>query len=98
MVRLAAILLGLAACGSARVIEQTRVGGTLELSGDRGKAMDQADREMATQCGAHNSTIIYSGYELIGGGSAVTPADLSNGARAQTAYRVHYQCNGALAP
>ena len=37
----------LAACGSARVIQRTQAGGVIELSGDRGKAMEQANQEMA---------------------------------------------------
>jgi len=84
MVRLAAILVTLGACGTARIIEQTQVGGTIELTGDRGKAMDQANRDMAAQCGPNNSTITSSGYELRGGSGA------------DPVYRVHYQCNGAL--
>ena len=41
----------LAACGSARVIQRNQSGGVIELSGDRGKAMEQANQEMAAHCG-----------------------------------------------
>ena len=42
------IILG--ACGSARVISRNQSGGIIELSGDRGKAMEQANEEMAAAC------------------------------------------------
>ena len=41
------LILALAACGSARVIQRTQAGGVIELQGDRGKAMEQANQEMA---------------------------------------------------
>src|SRR5262245_13813387 len=37
----------LTACGTARVIQRNQVGGVIELQGDRGKAMEQANQEMA---------------------------------------------------
>jgi hypothetical protein len=53
----------LAACGSARVVYQQGNTGVIELSGDTQKAMDQANDELATICGAHNASIAAQGYE-----------------------------------
>jgi hypothetical protein len=59
-------ILALAACGSARVIQRTQAGGVIELQGDRGKAMEQANSEMAAHCGPNNYTITQEGEEAIG--------------------------------
>jgi hypothetical protein len=56
----------LAACGSARVIQRTQTGGIIELQGDRSKAMEQANQEMASHCGPNNYTIVQEGDEAIG--------------------------------
>ncbi len=56
----------LAACGSARVINRNQSGGVIELSGDRSKAMEQANSEMAAHCGPNNFTITQEGEEAIG--------------------------------
>jgi hypothetical protein len=56
----------LAACGSARVLQRTQTGGLIELQGDRGKAMEQANQEMAAHCGPNNFTITQEGEEAIG--------------------------------
>ena len=56
----------LTACGTARVIQRTQVGGVIELQGDRGKAMEQANQEMAAHCGPGNFTITQEGEEAIG--------------------------------
>jgi hypothetical protein len=63
MVRLVAIVAVVAACGTAHVVEQTSVGGTLELSGDRGKAIDEANHEMDARCGPNKWTITQAGVE-----------------------------------
>jgi len=60
------LVLALAACGSARVIQRTQAGGVIELNGDRGKAMEQANQEMASHCGPNNYTIVQEGEEAIG--------------------------------
>ena len=60
------LVLALAACGSARVIQRTQAGGVIELQGDRGKAMEQANQEMAAHCGPNNYTIVQEGEEAIG--------------------------------
>src|SRR5262245_65067008 len=57
---------GLTACGSARVIQRNQGGGVIELQGDRGKAMEQANSEMAAHCGPGNYTITQEGEEAIG--------------------------------
>jgi len=56
----------LGACGAARVIQRTQAGGVIELQGDRGKAMEQANQEMAAHCGPNNFTIVQEGEEAIG--------------------------------
>src|SRR6187397_261585 len=60
------LILALAACGSARVIQRTQAGGVIELQGDRGKAMEQANQEMAAHCGPNNYTIVQEGEEAVG--------------------------------
>lgn len=61
------LILILAACGSARVIQRRPDGGVIELQGDRGKAMEQANSEMAAHCGGPGSWSIESeGEEAIG--------------------------------
>lgn len=56
----------LTACGSARVIQRNQSGGIIELNGDRGKAMEQAHREMGAHCGPNNYQIVQEGEEAIG--------------------------------
>src|SRR5215470_2849419 len=60
------LFLVLAACGSARVIQRTQTGGVIELQGDRGKAMEQANQEMASHCGPGNYSITQEGEEAVG--------------------------------
>ncbi len=59
-------LMVLAACGAARVIHQDQTGGVIELQGDQGQAMQQANQQMATHCGANNFTVVSQGEEAIG--------------------------------
>jgi hypothetical protein len=112
------LIVVLAACGSARVIQRTQAGGVIELSGDRGKAMEQANQEMASHCGPNNFTITQEGEEAIGtdtysredtnntdhtsrSGRTTTNDQTTQGqtsTRTATAWRVHYQCNGAGGP
>jgi hypothetical protein len=110
------LIMALAACGSARLIQQTPQGGTLELQGDRNKAMEDANNQMAAQCGPNNYTIVQQGEEPVGT-DTYTQADQQttdrtsrNGRRNRSntqtqevtstrtavAWRVHYQCNGAM--
>lgn len=110
------LIVVLAACGSARVIQRTQTGGVIELQGDRGKAMEQANQEMASHCGPNNYTIVQEGEEAIGtdtysrqdtnsggtsNGRSYQEGSTSTGqqsTRTATAWRVHYQCNGAGGP
>ena len=112
------LILALAACGSARVIQRTQAGGVIELQGDRGKAMEQANAAMASHCGPNNFTITQEGEEAIGtdtfsredtsaaantsrSGRTTTADSTTTGqqsTRTATAWRVHYQCNGAGGP
>jgi len=64
-----AMIAMVAACGTARVIQRTQAGGnaggTIELEGDRNKAMEQANEEMAAHCGPNHFTIVQDGEEEI---------------------------------
>jgi hypothetical protein len=60
------LIMALGACGSARLIQQTPQGGTLELQGDRNKAMEDANNQMSAQCGPNNYTIVLQGFEPVG--------------------------------
>lgn len=53
-----ALVLLLAACGGARMIKVTPTGGTLELQGDRAKAMDSATAQMDDKCGKDSWAIV----------------------------------------
>ena len=66
------LVVALAACGSARVISRTQAGGVIELQGDRGKAMEQANSEMNAHCGPGNFTITQEGEEAIGTDTVAT--------------------------
>jgi len=100
------------------VISRTQAGGVIELQGDRGKAMEQANAEMNAHCGPGNFTITQEGEEAIGT-DTVQRADTAEdtktsrsgrrsstdsttvattSTRTATAWRVHYQCNGAGGP
>jgi hypothetical protein len=112
------LLIVLSACGSARVIQRNQNGGVIELSGDRGKAMEQANSEMAAHCGPNNYQIVQEGEEAIGTDTYTREDTASDTAtsrsgrrqstdtttsgvqstRTATAWRVHYQCNGAGGP
>ena len=59
-------LMALTACGAARVIHQDQTGGVIELQGDQGKAMEEANQQMATHCGANNFTVVSQGEEAVG--------------------------------
>ena len=98
----------LAACGSARVVNRNQTGGVIALNGDRGKAMEQAHREMAAHCGPGNYTIVQEG-EVVVGQDTVARTDqdtyehrdgtssTATGAastRDATEWRVSYQCGG----
>jgi hypothetical protein len=108
----------LAACGSARVISRNQSGGVIELQGDRGKAMEQANQEMSAHCGPNNYQIVQEGEEVVGQDTVVQEDSNTNNresrsgrhsstdssttqtssTRNATAWRVHYQCNGAGGP
>jgi hypothetical protein len=101
----------LAACGSARVVQRTQYGGVIALQGDRGKAMEDARRQMDTHCGPQNYTVVQEGEEVIGtdtnygertdaasndsGTRAASETSGGSSTRQATEWRVHYQCGGA---
>ncbi len=108
----------LAACGSARVIQRNQNGGVIELSGDRGKAMEDANGQMASHCGPNNYQIVQEGEEAVGTDTFTREDTAQDSAtsrsgrhsstdstttgqqstRTATAWRLHYQCNGAGGP
>ena len=61
-----ALLVALAACGQARIIQMTPTGGIIELQGDQSKAMEQAMSDMNQKCGPNNFTIVKEGDEPVG--------------------------------
>jgi hypothetical protein len=91
MLRIIIPALLLSACGSARIIQMTPTGGTIELQDDRSKAMEEATNQMNKKCGPGNFTIVADGYEST---SANTGSDST--APSQQAWRIHFQCNGAI--
>lgn len=104
-----ALIVALAACGTARVVWRTQTGGVIELQGDRNKSMEQANNEMSAHCGANNYTIVAEGLEPVGTdryyGQSSSPYPQGGvqtsgyeQQRTATIWRVHYQCNNAYAP
>ena len=61
-----ASFVALGACGTSRLIHQDQTGGVLELQGDHGQAMEDANSKMAAHCGANNFTVVSQGEEAIG--------------------------------
>jgi hypothetical protein len=97
------LVLAIAACGAARLVQRTPYGGVLELQGDRGRAMEHATTEMNAHCGVNNYTIIQEGEEpVVGSNPYASPNNgpYGSGPPQGTRYpwRVHYQCNNAGAP
>jgi hypothetical protein len=104
----------LAACGSARVVQRTQYGGIIALQGDRGKAMEDAHRQMAQHCGQNNYTIVQEGEEVIGtdtsygertdsasndqGTAAASETQGGSSTRNAVEWRVHYQCGTGEPP
>jgi len=60
------LCLAVAACGSAQYIQRTQTGGTIQLDGDRNKAMEQATSYMAQHCGPNNYQVVQEGLEPVG--------------------------------
>ena len=99
----------LAACGSARVVQQNQTGGVIALNGDPGKAMEAAHREMAAHCGPGNYRIVEKN-EVVVGQDTVARADThehrdgttttaGQSTRDAVENRITYQCGaGAAAP
>jgi hypothetical protein len=93
------MVLLLAGCGTATVVWRTRASGVIELRGDRGRAMDEANNEMAGHCGPNNYTIVAEGQEPAGANTATSPGGTYTRSRTTAmVWRVHYQCNGMGGP
>lgn len=102
------ILVGLVACGHARLIQRTPEGGTLALAGpDRGKALEDAHRRMAEHCGAGNYVVVREGETVIGQdlvSSSTTKRNKdgsvaeSSGSKVRNAveWRLEYRCGGQV--
>lgn len=90
-------LVALAACGTARVVQKTTAGGTIELEGDHNKAMEQANEQMAAHCGLSNVTVLFEGVEPIDDAAGSAASAQAAPETTRTAYRVHYQCGDGAA-
>lgn len=66
------LIVTLAACGSARLVRRDQAGGTYALEGNREKAMEAAQQEMARHCGP-------AGYQIVSEGEVVIGQDTSYG-------------------
>jgi hypothetical protein len=105
------LLLGVSGCfliqGHAEMVKRERGGGVLALKGDHDKAMADAKKQMADNCGA--------GYEIVGEEmtkvgektDAAEDTELKKKGAQTTSqsvtqdvkeYRITYQCTGAAAP
>ena len=62
--RLAALVMFVAGCGTARYVQKTSTGGTLVLEGDPDKAKSQAQRMMAIHCAGNYQVV--SDAKLVG--------------------------------
>ena len=76
--------------GESKQIARTASGGVVELAGDRGAALEQANDQMAQHCGSNNYQITMEGEEAVG-----SDAIAGQPVRIETAWRVHYVCSGA---
>jgi len=74
--------------GTIRVLVQNDDGGVITLVGDRGAAMDAANRAMAKHCGDNRFTIFAEGEEAVGAANPNNPQQIAVG----TEWRVHYNC------
>jgi hypothetical protein len=79
-----ALVAALAACGGATVIERTPQGGIIELHGDHDRSMNEANQQMAAQCGANN-------YEIAQENDEPVVSDAGSGAP-RIAQRIHFHC------
>jgi hypothetical protein len=72
--------------GFAKVLTRTASAGVIELQGDRGAALDDANNHMARHCGDGAYQIVQEGEEAIDESTA--------GSREiMTVWRVHYLCS-----
>lgn len=85
-------VVALAGCGIATVVNRTQYGGTIELNGDRQKAMEIANGHMSGHCGANNYTVVSEGYQ-----PSEAPRN-PNAGPPPTIWTIHYQCNGMVGP
>jgi len=73
---IALVALGAAACGAARIVEISPVGGVVALQGDRDFAMGEARTEMDAQCGVGNYSIVRQWEQPSGASYATTSSDV----------------------
>ena len=102
------LCLALAACGHARLVSRTPSGGVFALEGDRNKAMEDAQGQMAAHCRGPYS-IVSEGERVVGtdsaqknetyvsdDGTVVNQGGQST--RDATEWRVEYQCTAGQPP
>lgn len=89
---LVVIVLGLlaAGCGTARYLQKTPTGGTLELEGDPAKANAEAKRLMADHC--------RSGYKVVSEGERFTGTEAERRQATKMAYACKAPVKKAAAP
>lgn len=80
----------LAACGGGfRVVQSTKVGGEIALSGSRESAMPKARNEMARACGGEQA------YEILEEGEASTFSTPAPNMKDPKEWRIRYECKHA---
>jgi hypothetical protein len=67
------------ACGSARLVTRDQSGGVFALEGDRGKAMEDAQSQMAAHCGGPGTYQIVQEGEVVIGEDTFVQEDTSYG-------------------
>ena len=105
LVSLSLLCAALAACGHARLVSRTQDGGVFALEGDRQKAMEDAQGQMANLCRGPYQ-IIAEGEQVVGTDSAqqnetyvtkdgTVVNEGGQSTRDATEWRVQYQCTGS---
>jgi hypothetical protein len=73
--------------GQAKQVAKTASGGVIQLAGERGAALINANEQMSQHCGSNNYAITQEGEEAVG-----SDAGPGQPVRIETAWRVHYVC------
>ncbi len=81
------LLLTVGACGKARLVQQTRIGGELALDGNRKKALASARKHMNKHCDGS--------YTILEEGNVVASTDETKDV---TEWRIKYVCGDTMPP